>query len=73
MLQLNFFLFGFMYNNTCGWEGDGEGGREGGVDCEQSPFFFQFREGNARARKQRAARNEKKQGDCLHSQSSRLV
>ena len=53
-----------------GWGG---GGGEGGVDCEQSPFFFQFREGNARARKQRAARNEKKQGDCLHSQSSRLV
>ena len=28
----------------------------GEVDCEQSPFFFQFSEGSARACKQRAAR-----------------
>ena len=35
-------------------EGVGGGRR----DCEQSPFCFQFSEGSARARKQRAARNE---------------
>ena len=37
------------------WRGWGGGGRR---DCEQSPFCFQFSEGSARARKQRAARNE---------------
>ena len=50
MLQLNFCFFVCLV--LCiKIHVDGGGGDGGRVDCEQSPFFFQFSEGSARARK----------------------
>ena len=36
------FFLCFVYGDACG------GARRGGVDCEQSQFFFRFSEGSAR-------------------------
>ena len=43
-VSVKLLFFVFVYGNACG--GGGVGG--GGIDCEQSLFFFRFNEGSTR-------------------------